>query len=188
VQEIVGADSVVDVGGGEGWWAQEFARQGARALCIDDGTASEPAPDVEHLHHDLTRGLPEGLGRFDLALCLEVAEHVDPTSADKLVEGLCGLAPTILFSAAVPGQGGHGHVNERWPGYWVELFEARGYSSSGALRWMLWDDDSVEYWYRQNLLFVTSEPDRYPVLFATPLAAPWNVVHPDTLTRAIASR
>ena len=187
VQDIVDARSVVDVGGGEGWWAHEFALLGARAVCIDDGAASEPAPGVEHVHHDLSNGVPESLGRFDLALSLEVAEHVEPQFADGLVAGLCDLAPSILFSAAIPGQGGHGHHNEQWPDYWAERFRTHGYSCSGALRWMLWDNDLVEYWYRQNMLFVTREPDRYPTLFATPLATPWNVVHPDTLARTLAS-
>jgi len=87
----------------------------------------------------------------------------------------------------VPGQGGHGHVNEQWPSYWVQRFDALGFSCSGALRWMFWNRDDVEYWYRQNLLFFTREPKRYPELFDTVLAEPWGVVHPATLERAIAA-
>jgi hypothetical protein len=188
VHELVRPQAVVDVGGGEGWWAHEFAKLGARAVCIDDGSAAQPAPDVEHVHHDLRSGLPADVGRFDLALSLEVAEHLEPASAEGLVESLCALAPSVLFSAAVPGQGGHGHVNEQWPSYWADRFRAHGYRASGALRWMLWDDERVEYWYRQNVLFVTSAPDRYPALFETPLATAWSVVHPDTFARALASR
>lgn len=96
---------------------------------------------------------------------------------------LCALAPVVLFSAAAPGQGGLGHVNEQWPAYWVERFERHGYRCSGALRWRFWCDDRVESWYRQNLLFATAEPERYPALFDTPLAETWPVVHPATLAR-----
>jgi hypothetical protein len=185
VYGLMRPETVVDVGGGEGWWAYEFAKLGARAVCIDDGSASDPAPGVVHVHHDLVEGLPENVGRFDLALSLEVAEHIEPASADGLVGNLCALAPSILFSAAVPGQGGHGHVNEQWPSYWTERFEAHGYSVSGALRWMLWNEERVEYWYRQNLLVATREPGRLREWFETPLAHPWDVVHPLTLARAL---
>jgi hypothetical protein len=186
VQELVRAQSVVDVGGGEGWWAAEFAALGARAVCVDDGTAAEPADRVEHVRHDLSAGIPASLGSFDLAVCLEVVEHLDTPSAERLVAALCERAPSVLFSAAVPGQGGHGHVNEQWPTYWVERFESHGFSCSGALRWALWDDESVEYWYRQNMLFATREPKEYRELFETPLATPWDVVHPQTFARALA--
>jgi hypothetical protein len=187
VQRLVRATSVIDVGGGEGWWAAEFALLGARAVCIDDGSASEPADRVLHVRHDVSAGVPAHLGTFDLALCLEVLEHLDRDAGDRLVGRLCELAPSILFSAAVPGQGGHGHVNEQWPNYWVERFQDRRFRCSGALRWMFWNDETVEYWYRQNLLFASSEPDRFPELFESPMAQPWGVVHPDTLMRAVGS-
>jgi hypothetical protein len=183
VQDIVRAGSVIDVGGGEGWWAEAFARLGAHAVSIDEASPSELAEGVQHVQHDLRRGLPESLGPFDLALCLEVVEHFCEGDGDKLVEGLCSLAPVVLFSAAVPGQGGHGHVNERWPAYWFERFEQHDFRCSGALRWRIWNDERVEPWYRQNLLFATSEPRRFPTLYETPLAEPWPVVHPATFGR-----
>lgn len=185
VQAIVGARSMVDVGGGEGWWAAEFARMGVHAVSIDEGIASQRAPGVEHVQHDLSTGVPESVGRFDLALCLEVAEHLDADAGDRLVEGLCAVAPAILFSAAVPGQGGHGHRNEQWPSYWVERFTASSFSCTGALRWRFWTNAEVEPWYRQNLLLAAREPSRFAELFDTPLAVPWAVVHPGTLARAL---
>lgn len=183
VQELVSASSVVDVGGGEGWWAAEFARLGVRAVSVDDGAPSELASGVEHLSHDLRNGLPSTLGRFDLALCLEVAEHLDPMTGERLVAALCSLSPVVLFSAGIPGQGGRGHVNEQWPAYWVECFERFGFSCSGALRWQFWRDDRVASWYRQNLLFCTADPNGFPALFETPFADPLPVVHPNTFAR-----
>jgi len=185
VHEIVSASSVVDVGGGEGWWGAEFARLGARTVSIDEGAATELAPGVEHVSHDLRRGLPEGIGRFDLALCLEVAEHLEPRAGERLVAALRSLSSVVLFSAAIPGQGGQGHLNEQWPGYWVDRFEQCGFSCSAALRWRFWSDDRVASWYRQNLLFCTADVRRFPALFETPLADPLPVVHPVTFARAI---
>ncbi len=184
VHAIVRPSSVVDVGGGEGWWAQAFAHLGAsRVVSIDDGDQSEQAEGVEHVRHDLGAGTLTDLGQFDLALCLEVVEHLDADVGDLVIDALCSYSSSVLFSAAIPGQGGRGHVNERWPAYWVERFMHRGYRCSGALRLRLWHDDRIEPWYRQNLLFASCEPDRFDELFATPLAESWPLVHPEMYFR-----
>jgi len=57
----------------------------------------------------------------------------------------------VAFSAAIPGQGGVGHVNEQWPDYWEALFAAKGYVLVDWFRRQLWDDTAIEPWYRQNL-------------------------------------
>ena len=183
VQDLVHARSVLDVGGGEGWWASAFSRLGATAVSIDNAPLPPSAPGITSVEHDLRRPIGREVEPRDLVLCLEVAEHLEAAVGDRLVGELCSLGPAVLFSAAVPGQGGVGHVNEQWPMYWVERFERHGFRCSGALRWRFWLDDRVESWYRQNVLFATSDPDRYPTLFDTPMAEPWPVVHPATLTR-----
>jgi hypothetical protein len=66
---------------------------------------------------------------------------------------LTRLGPVVLFSAAIPGQGGLGHLNEQWPRYWVDLFRAKSYVAIDCLRHRIWDDDGVDWWYAQNLLF-----------------------------------
>jgi hypothetical protein len=109
---------------------------------------------------------------------LEVAEHLPESRAASFVADLCRLAPVVLFSAAIPGQGGTGHVNEQWPGYWADLFGARGYSVSGALRWRIWNDCRVCNWYSQNMLVASIEPGLLTELFYHPLAEPIPVVHP----------
>lgn len=165
---------VVDVGGGEGWWAKAFEDRGCEVLCVD-GDYAEPV--VPHIVADLEQPLPP-VGKFDLAVSLEVAEHLSPGRAPSFVSDLCRLAPVILFSAAIPGQGGTGHRNEQWPAYWVDLFEAEDFRCSGALRWAIWDDERIENWYRQNLLVAAAPGFRPPDIFDTPLATVWPVVHP----------
>lgn len=150
ILEYVQPDSVVDVGCGEGFWLDRFAANGARVHGIDGESAA--ADTIWNLETPF----PE-LGAFDLAVCLEVAEHVSSGRADGFVSDLCELAPVILFSAAIPGQGGIGHINEQWPAYWVEKFEARGYHVTGDLRLKIWQDDRIENWYRQNLLVASRE-------------------------------
>lgn len=141
--------NMIDVGCGRGWWAKEFSRNGVTALGIDGEYVDEVVCDFRAVN--LEKIFPH-LGTFDLALCLEVAEHLSPERADTFVHDLCKLAPTIVFSAAIPGQGGTGHVNEQPPEYWAKKFRAEGYYVTGDYRMQIWDDPRIENWYRQNLL------------------------------------
>jgi hypothetical protein len=143
---------VVDVGCGRGAWLKAFQEAGAtsiagfdgayvdRARLLIDPTAFTPA-DLAH---------PPDLGRHDLAICLEVAEHLPPRSARPLIRALTTAAPAVLFSAAIPGQTGTRHVHERWPWYWEELFGEFGFQRLDPVRRRLRDDQRVEWWYRQN--------------------------------------
>jgi len=155
---FAGIETVVDVGAGEGWFAAEFASRGVTVLAVEHPIPDPRSADVRFVDVDLAQGMP-AIGPFDLALCLEVAEHLPEEGAIQFVEQLCTLAPIVVFSAAIPGQGGHGHVNEQWPDYWAQRFELCGYVGSGMLRYEIWDDDRVEPWYRQNLLVFASATD-----------------------------
>jgi hypothetical protein len=91
---------------------------------------------------------------FDLALCLEVAEHLPSSSAEGFIASLVSLAPVILFSAAPPGQGGTGHINEQWPRYWQALFSQHQYEMLDCIRPRIWGESDVAWWYRQNMFMV----------------------------------
>jgi hypothetical protein len=121
------------------------------------------------VEHDLTRELPD-LGRFDLAVCLEVAEHLPASRAALFVADLVKLSPVVLFSAAIPGQPGVHHVNCQWPAYWADLFAFHGYGCRDEYRWPLWDDDRIESWYRQNVLIFQQG---YEVTTPRPLVHPF---------------
>lgn len=90
--------------------------------------------------------------KFDLVISLEVAEHLPATRANSFVNELCGLGDVILFSAAIPGQGGEGHINEQFLSYWKSLFEKNNYTLHDIIRVKLQDDDKVCPWYRQNMV------------------------------------
>ncbi len=94
--------------------------------------------------------------RFDLAVCLEVAEHLPESLAERLVSDLVKLAPVVLFSAAIPGQGGTGHLNERFPSYWAEHFRKWDYTPIDCLRSQIWKSDEVDFWYVQNTIVYAS--------------------------------
>ena len=151
--------SVVDVGCGRGAWLKAFKEVGAQRLVGFDGAwnAQENMiePAIVFTACDLNRpiGAPGGEGpgeRFDLAMSLEVAEHLAPASAPAFVESLANLADVALFGAAVPGQGGTNHVNEQPATYWAKLFAARGYAPFDYFRPLVWGDRRVDFWYQQN--------------------------------------
>ena len=114
-------------------------------------------PHAAFLRADLSQPLDLGR-RFDLAISLEVAEHLPAASADTFVASLAGLSDFVLFSAAVPGQGGRHHVNEQWQEYWGERFARLGFAALDLVRRAIWSDRAIPYWYKQNtLLFVRRE-------------------------------
>lgn len=160
VVRMLAPRSVVDVGCGLGTWLAVFAGNGVSDVVGVDGkyvdTDRLEIPPERFVAHDLATPLSVGR-RFDLAVSLEVAEHLPADRAAVFVASLTGLAPFVLFSAAIPFQGGTNHVNEQWPGYWADLFEARGFAPVDCIRREVWSDERVEWWYAQNTLLFVNE-------------------------------
>jgi hypothetical protein len=90
--------------------------------------------------------------RFDLAISIEVAEHLQESSAESFVENITKSADFVLFSAAIPYQGGDNHVNEQWPEYWNKLFNRFGFVCIDSIRKKLWSNYDVLDFHRQNIL------------------------------------
>jgi len=162
--EATGAPhSVVDIGGGIGSWCVAFKENGAdRVVCIDDARISVGELLVgpnEFLGCDLSRGFPAPL-RCDLAVCLEVAEHLPQTKAQSLVDFLCACADRVLFSAAIPGQDGFMHINLRPPVYWKGAFAKRGFQRFDLIRPGIIADNSLAFWYRQNVFLFANDAGR----------------------------
>jgi hypothetical protein len=169
-------ETMIDVGGGEGWFAAEFAKLGCEATVVDSGVPARRAEGVSFVECDLEHEAAKG--DYDLAVCLEVAEHLTPSGGVALVTNLTELAPIVVFSAAAPGQGGMQHINEQWPCYWADLFDPLGYVATEDFRWMVWEDETVESWYRQNLL-VFARPETLKDCELSWTSTPVSVIHPD---------
>jgi SAM-dependent methyltransferase len=158
--DLIDVKSVVDVGCGTGEFLKTFQSYGVQDILGIDGEYVDrdllAIPQENFLSLDIS--IPFSLERiYDLAVCLEVAEHLPPESACGFVESLTQLAPIILFSAAIPLQGGDHHVNEQWPEYWANLFKMRGFVPVDAIRERIWKHAQVEWWYRQNIMFFCDE-------------------------------
>jgi hypothetical protein len=192
VRGFVPADSVVDFGCKHGEWLSVFREHGSTRLRGFDlekriGHGLLINAD-EFVVADLRQ--PVQLNdRFDLAVCIEVAEHLPESAAAPLVRTLTSAAPAVLFSAAVPGQGGHGHLNEQPRQYWNDLFAAYGYTPIDCLRPRIWQDPAVAWWYRQNIFLMCSEEMRQsPGLRAEAsraIAGDLDLVHVDILNRSV---
>jgi SAM-dependent methyltransferase len=158
---LVKPSSVVDVGCGTGTWLAVFRELGVEHVLGIDGEHVDrrllEIPDECFIARDLSATI--NLDRtFDLVVSLEVAEHLPRDHAPYFVRSLLQLGRVVLFSAAIPHQGGRGHVNEQWPEYWAHLFEEHDYVVVDCLRRKVWQDERVQYWYAQNtLLFVAHE-------------------------------
>ncbi|MBX7481748.1 class I SAM-dependent methyltransferase [Qipengyuania sp. 6D47A] len=155
MRSVTPIDSVLDVGAGVGAWAAEWMRAGASDVVAVDGPYTDNTsflvPDEQFVKHDLQT--PLDLGRkFALVQSLEVAEHIPHKSADTFIDTLVRHGDIVLFSAAVPGQGGEHHVNERPLEFWRKKFQTRGYAAFDWLRPLIRDEKLVQPWYRYNTI------------------------------------
>ncbi len=160
VLEYIPVNSVVDVGCGMGAWLKVFLENGVKKVDGFDGDwvdRSKLCIKESFFTPVDFSGEFDIKARADLAVCLEVAEHLPHGQAKTLVKNLTSIAPIILFSAAIPFQGGSRHVNERWPEYWSDIFKQFGYLPIDCIRRKIWNNQDVSFFYAQNMFFYVSE-------------------------------
>lgn len=179
VVELLEPASIVDVGCGIGAWLAVFADHGVTDVVGVDGDYIDRSlleiPAELFVAHDLRQPLRLDR-RFDLVVCLEVAEHLPAESGPTLVDSLTSLGDAVLFSAAIPHQPGVDHQNGRWQHEWAAIFASRNYTATDPIRPAVWDDPSVDWWYRQNtILYLDSE---IAARLGLSPAAMLTVVHP----------
>lgn len=178
--------SVIDYGCATGIWLAECKRLGSNdVLGIDGDWVERGLLEIdreEFREYDLGAGeyVPER--KYDLALCIEVAEHVSEDMADILVRSITGSSDVILFSAAICGQGGQGHINEQLQHYWANKFSRQGYISVDLVRPKIWSDEAVNVIYKQNmLLYVRTLSLKNMALEASIISDQFDLdrIHPD---------
>ena len=165
LERLPPVNSVVDVGCGLGTWLLIFLERQNKQVDIlgIDGPWMDPdllvIPKDSFLAVDLSLETPRIERKYDLAISLEVAEHLPPEKAEEFISFLTDISDFVLFSAAIPFQGGTNHFNEQWQGYWADLFEQKGYVPIDFIRPGLWNDDKISFHYRQNTILY-SRKDR----------------------------
>lgn len=152
--------SLIDIGCGAGAWCSVWQSSGITEVIGVDGSYVENnsllIEEQAFIRQDLSH--PFSIDRnFSLATSLEVAEHIPATKADIFLDNITQCSDIIMFSAAPPGQGGEFHVNEQPLQYWKSKFEQRGYRCFDPLRPKIYQDKSIEPWYRYNTLIYIKE-------------------------------
>lgn len=180
--------TAADVGCGVGTWLAVLAQRGVATIHGYEGdwVATQQLEIPAHClsHHDLTTPITSPGTRYDLALSLEVAEHLPESAAETFVDSLTRLSDFILFSAAIPGQGGRHHINEQWLEYWLERFASHDYVGLDVIRRPIWHDTEIADWYRQNVILLAARSRLNELKLPAPADTlqPVSLVHPEAFT------
>jgi SAM-dependent methyltransferase len=190
VLDIIGeVNSVLDIGCGVGTWLSVFLKKNKNIKIIGiDGTYVDQTklyiPKENFIPKDLSKPFDINQ-KFELVMSLEVAEHIPKQAAPDFINSLCQHGDLILFSAAIPGQGGTYHVNEAYPSYWSNLFSALGYYPVDDIRKLIWNQSDIDAHYRQNImLFVKKDSQMYQKYY-TLMDIPLDIIHPWFYERAL---
>lgn len=183
ILEYCKPSSVLDVGCGIGTWLSVFKQHGIADITGIDGNYIDQEMLLIGKQHFIAADLAKGFSapkKYGLVVCLEVAEHLCAEHAEHFIRSLCAAGDLILFSAAIPGQGGVQHFNEQYPGYWAALFNKNGFAVYDLLRKKVWGNKKIDTCYRQNIFFAVKETEagRYP-LISSGQKGVWDIVHPE---------
>ncbi len=156
--------SVIDVGCERGAWLKAAAECGVQEVLGIEGAFVDRGTLFIDKQNFQACNLLERIKfskRFDLAISVEVVEHLPYYRAETFVADLVKLSDYVLFSAALPYQGGTDHVNEQWLEFWAILFRRHRYVPCDLFRSPLYGNKKVGFRYTQNLvLFSKEEPAR----------------------------
>lgn len=157
----VGPKSVLDIGCGFGFFLAEANKKwNLDRITGVDGNWIDPETLCISPEHYVSMNLSEETftadQKYDLTVCLEVAEHLPRDCADRFVKSLGATSDIILFSAAFPGQGGKRHFNEQPMSYWATKFAGEDFQPVDILHEYVWASKTLYPWFRNNLVIFAS--------------------------------
>lgn len=167
LHEVFAPKSCIDFGCGPGEIIGTLADLGTSVLGVDGSRSALDAANsrrmaIPILVEDL-RTCTLRAQNVDLVLCLETAEHIPEGNADAMVSLVAGnVARWLVWSAAPPGQGGTGHINEQDEPYWVLKLETQGlrkhYALSRAMRLLFAQAAPRQPWYARTTMVLERLP------------------------------
>lgn len=176
IAEHIAVTSVIDFGCGVGTWLKQAEVMGATNVVGVEGPWLQDNMFVSE-GRLFKRNFDNPIDFneiFDLAISLEVAEHVKEANADIFLDSICRCSDHVLFGAAIKGQGGNGHINEQSQSYWINKFESRGYKVCDCIRPKIWDNAKIPFWYKQNIFFFQKDNS-----IKNCVVMPADLVHPE---------
>lgn len=164
--EFYKPNSVIDIGCGVGAWLRAAKDMGVETIHgVDINEEDEQnlfvprdVIDIFDFSNLTSQKEPISHERYDLAISLEVAEHLNRQNAVPFIKYITSFSDVVLFSAALPFQNGTHHVNCQPARYWSDLFKKEGFLCADLFRRRLMFDPQLsvsDWWYGQNsYLFV----------------------------------
>jgi hypothetical protein len=184
IVDLLRPNSIVDVGCGIGTWLKVFSDNGVLDyIGIDGDYVDKNLLKIDKcffVDYNLETYYQSNR-KFDLAVSLEVAEHLKEGSSDDFIKTLTDLSDVVIFSAAVPNQGGQNHINEKEPSYWIKKFENLGFKCFDILRPVFWNNDKVDCWYKQNIFLFTNKKNFHEKLQSFKTFSNEHIIHPELL-------
>ena len=173
--------SVCDIGCGIGTWLNVFKNYGCKIKGFDGNQYEENRRISREEFEQVNLMNPyQSRERYDIAISLEVAEHIPEKHLMTYMKTLTGLSDIILFSAAIPYQMGQGHVNEQYPSYWIKKFADMDYSCIDIIREKIWNESTICHYYKQNILLMVRNTDKNRQFIMENQKEVLDLVHPDT--------
>jgi SAM-dependent methyltransferase len=164
--------SVVDIGSGQGVWLRTIAAAfptAKKVIALD--LQSHESPFFEELQNssknfqfievDFENFSKLPGEKFDIAICLEVLEHLTPDTAVEVAKEIGRKCSYLIFSAAILGQGGTGHINERKFNYWMMLMREQGFVALDVFRPALREAHGIPSYYKQNMMLFWHPKNSY---------------------------
>jgi len=181
--KIYSPSSVVDFGCGKGTWLYAAEILGVKRLKGFDGDWAKDGIISKNI--DFATCNLEELNvkeeKYDLAISVEVAEHLKRGSEKNFIKNLCHASDVIIFSAAIPNQGGTNHINENPQSFWIKLFKEEGFDCFDYFRPLIWKNDTIEWWYRQNIFLFIRQGESIPFdlkMIESQKEGIYDIVHP----------
>jgi glycosyltransferase involved in cell wall biosynthesis len=153
IKSELSPNSVLDIGCGPGHFVESLRDVGidAKGLDVDDRVKGK-----DYLEYKSLFDLKDEVA--DLTMCLEVAEHIENSLSDEVVQKVCNtVGKTLIWTAAHVGQGGIGHINCQPKEYWLEKL-----TKQGLVRNVEKENELISYikrgsylgWFVMNLLIM----------------------------------
>lgn len=191
LQTFLSIHSIIDFGCGMGTWGRAALDLDMKIndfLGIDQHKYDESYMAIaqkNYMTYDLRKSFNINR-KYDLAISVEVAEHIPSIYSDIFVKNICLHSDVILFSAALPFQGGSGHINEQTCSYWINKFKQNDYIAIDCVRPKFWDNENIEVWYKNNcLLFVKDHLYKKIYSDIPEVKYPADIIHPLMLKRIL---